>query len=59
MRAALRALDREEAAINDWLRQRIDDSLADARPNLPADKVFKRLRAHHAGRLKARRSEEI
>lgn len=59
MRAALRALDREEAAVEDWLRRRVDESLADPRPNVSADKVFKRLRAHHAGRLKARRNEEI
>jgi antitoxin ParD1/3/4 len=58
MRAALRALDREDAAVNDWLRQRVDESLADPRPSIPADKVFKRLRAHHAARLKARRDEK-
>jgi antitoxin ParD1/3/4 len=56
MRAALRALGREEAAVNDWLRQRVDESL---RPNIPADKVFKRLRAHHAGRSKVRRNEKV
>jgi antitoxin ParD1/3/4 len=59
MRAALRALDREEAAVNDWLRQRVEESLADPRPSIPADKVFKRLRAHHAGRSKTRRNEKI
>lgn len=52
MRAALRALDREEAAINDWLRNKVDESLADPRPNVSADTVFKRLRAHHARRSK-------
>ena len=58
MRAALRALDREEAAIDDWLRQRVDESLADPRPNVPAATVFKRLRAHHARQSKARRNEK-
>ena len=53
MRAALRALDREETAINDWLRKKVDESLADPRPNVPADTVFKRLRALHARRSKA------
>ena len=48
MRAAIRALDREEAAIDDWLRQRVDDALADPRPSVPAEDVFKRLRKHHA-----------
>jgi antitoxin ParD1/3/4 len=55
MRAAVRALDREEAALKDWLRQSVDEALADPRPNVPARKVFKRLRAHHARRVKAKR----
>jgi antitoxin ParD1/3/4 len=59
MRAALRALDREEAAVADWLRQRVDESLSDPRPDVPADKVFKRLRTHHARQVKARRNEEV
>jgi antitoxin ParD1/3/4 len=59
MRAALRALDREEAALNGWLRQRVDESLADPRPDIPAGKVFKRLRAHHARRLKTGGNEKI
>jgi antitoxin ParD1/3/4 len=48
MRAAVRALDREEAAIDDWLRQRVEESFADPRPNTPAEDVFKRLRKLHA-----------
>lgn len=59
LRAALRALDREERAVNDWLRQQVAASLADPRPNVPAGKVFKRLRALHAEQLKARPSEKI
>ena len=58
MRAALRALDREEAAIDEWLRRQIDESLADPRPSVPAGTVFKRLRAHHASRSKARLNEK-
>jgi len=53
MRAAVRALDREEAAVNDWLRQRVDEAFADPRPNVPAREVFKRLRAYHARQVKA------
>lgn len=53
MRAAVRALDREEAAINDWLRERVDAAFADPRPSIPAREVFKRLRAHHARQVKA------
>lgn len=48
MRAAVRALDREEEAVTDWLRQRIEDALSDPRPNISASTVFKRLRQHHA-----------
>ena len=55
MRAAVRALDREEAAVDNWLRQSVDDSLADPRPSTPARTVFKRLRAHHARKVKAGR----
>jgi antitoxin ParD1/3/4 len=51
LRAALRALDREERALDEWLRQRVDEALADPRPNVPARDVFKRLRDHHAERL--------
>ncbi len=54
MRAAVRALDREESAINDWLRQQVDESLADPRPSVPARTVFARLRKHHAAQAKAR-----
>jgi antitoxin ParD1/3/4 len=59
MRAAVRALDREEAAVNDWLRQRVDEAFADPRPSVPAEKVFKRLRKLHAQRVKAKQNEKI
>jgi antitoxin ParD1/3/4 len=55
LRAAVRALDREEVALNDWLRQKVDEALADPRPNIPAREVFKRLRAHHAAWTKPRK----
>jgi len=57
LRAAVRALDREETAIDNWLRQRVDESLADPRPSVPARDVFKRLRAHHGHRAKGPRRE--
>jgi len=59
LRAAVRALDREEAAINDWLRQRVEEAFADPRPSIPADKVFKRLRKLHAERVKAKQNGKI
>ncbi|MEQ8345142.1 MAG: type II toxin-antitoxin system ParD family antitoxin [Sneathiellaceae bacterium] len=52
LRAALRALDREEAALDDWMRRQVDDALADPRPDLPAEEVFADLRRRHAARLK-------
>lgn len=58
IRAAVRALDREEAALDDWLRQRVDEAFADPRPNAPAHEVFKRLRGHHARQVKAGRNEK-
>ena len=59
LRAGLRALDREEAALNDWLRKEIEEAFADPRPSIPAEEVFKRLWQHHAGRLKAEQDEKV
>ena len=55
MRAALRALDREEAALADLLRRKVEAALADPRPSKPAEDVFARLRAHHAKQVKAKK----
>ena len=54
MRAALRALDREEAAIDEWMRKEIEESLNDSHSNAPAGEVLARLRAHHARERKKR-----
>jgi len=59
IRAALRALDREDAALAAWLERRVSEALAGPRPNIPARKVFKRLREHHAERLRSARNEEV
>ena len=59
LRAAVRALDREEAALNEYLRQRVEEAFADPRPNLPARDVFKRLRKHHAEQVKAGQNEKV
>jgi antitoxin ParD1/3/4 len=53
IRAAVRALDREEAAIDEVMRQKIRASLADPRADIPSEDVFARLRAYHEGQLKA------
>ena len=47
LRAGLRALDREEAALDDWMRAKVQEALDDPRPRLPAQEVFDRLRSHH------------
>lgn len=59
LRAAVRALDREEAAVNEWLRQRVDEAFADQRTNIPARDVFRRLRRYHARQVKSKSGEKI
>src|SRR5271167_2937607 len=53
IRAAMRALDREDTALDEYLRHKVEAALADPRPSVPAEKVFARLRAHHAKQVKA------
>jgi antitoxin ParD1/3/4 len=57
--AAVRALDQEEAALDAWLRRRVDEAFADPRPNVPARDVFERLRQHHTRKVKARRNGKV
>jgi antitoxin ParD1/3/4 len=54
-----RALDREEAALSEWLRHRVNGALADPRADAAAREVFRRLREHHAERAKAKGDEEL
>jgi antitoxin ParD1/3/4 len=54
VRAAIRALDREEALLDQVMREKIEASLADPRPDIPAEEVFARLRAHHDEQVKAK-----
>ncbi len=54
IRTALRALDRQDAALDEYLRAKVQASLKDPRPSIPAADVFKRLRSRHARKLKAR-----
>lgn len=55
VRAGLRAVEREEAAIETVLHQKVQEALDDPSQPLPADQVFAELRAHHAARRKADR----
>ena len=48
IRAGLLALEREEAATDEWLTSLAEDALADPRPTTPAAKVFAAIRAKHA-----------
>lgn len=57
IRAGLRALDREEAALDEVLRRKIQEAYDDPRPSVPAEEVFERLRRHHGARMKARGRE--
>ena len=47
VRAGLRALDREEAALDEILRRKVAAALADPAPSVPAAEVFARLRRLH------------
>jgi antitoxin ParD1/3/4 len=53
VRAALRALDREEDAINAVMRAKIKDALDDPGSDIPAEDVFAELRAYHEEQVKA------
>ena len=57
VRAGLRALDREEGALDEIWRRKIEEAYADPRPSIPAEDVFRQLREHHAARMKARARE--
>lgn len=50
VRAGLRALDREEALLDELLKARIAETLADPRPVQPPDDVRTGLTARHAKR---------
>ena len=50
VRAGLRALEREEQALDAVLKARVEAALADPAKSLPQDAVFAELRAHHARR---------
>jgi antitoxin ParD1/3/4 len=52
VRAGLRALDREEQALNDLMKAKIKAALDSEAPDIPAADVFKRVRARNAARSK-------
>ena len=50
VRAGLRALEREEAALDAVLKARVEEALADPATPLPHEDVFAQLRARHEAR---------
>ena len=50
VRAGLRALDREEAALDRMLKAKVEEALADPRPPIPMEEVFAELRGRHLKR---------
>ncbi len=54
VRAALRALDREEAALNEIMKVKIKEVLDDPRPPVPESDVFNRLELRFEKMKKAR-----
>ena len=57
LRAALRALDREECDEDEVLKRKVALALDDPRPSIPADQVFSELKARRIERAKAAERE--
>ena len=53
LREALRALDWREAALDELLRAKVRASMANKKPNIPAEEVFRLLEERHARKTKA------
>jgi antitoxin ParD1/3/4 len=47
IRAGLLALQREEKTRDEWLIKLAEDALADPKPTVPAERVFRELRAKY------------
>lgn len=50
---ALRLMDERDAMFDAWLRGEVNAAMADKRPSVTAETVFKRLEASHARRVRA------
>lgn len=48
LRAGLRALEREQSALDELMKARVHEAMADPQPDVDAATVFERLRRHHA-----------
>lgn len=54
IQAGLRALDREEAVLSQVMADRVRSALSSPGPDIAAEDVFARLRAHHAEQAKTK-----
>lgn len=52
MRAGLRALEREEEALDALIKAKVAEALADPRPPIPMDEVFEGLEERHRKRVR-------
>lgn len=50
---ALRLMNERDAVFDEWLRGEVTAAMADKRPPVPIEDVFKRLEARHARRMRA------
>lgn len=51
VRAGLRALEREEAVLDEETRRMVQEALDDPRPPVPMEEVFDRIERKHAARF--------
>lgn len=57
LQAGLRALDREDAARNDYMRGKIQQALDDDSPDFSEDEVFDEIERFHAERFQVKSRE--
>ena len=53
VRAGLRALEIQEAHLNDWMREKVCEAMDDPRPSIPADEVVREPKAYMDAAVKA------
>ena len=54
-----RVLDREEAMLDEILREKVRASMANKKPSIPAEVVFQRLEARHARQVKTQMKTQV
>jgi len=52
VRAGLRALEREEAALDELIKRKVEEAMADPRPDMSMEEVEAALRALHDQRTR-------